>query len=134
MPRRAATKKFMPDIYEIPGGHIDYGEDIVEGLKREITEELGMTVTLGDPFAAFTYINDVKGSHSVQVMYFATFNEPIEDIKINPDDHSEFAWFSESEFEDMLGKGKPADNDEIPYLRKGFALLKGKAPDFGLSK
>ena len=62
MPKRAATKRFLPDIFEIPGGHIDYKEDIVAGLKREITEELGMTVSVGDPFAAFTYLNEVKGS------------------------------------------------------------------------
>lgn len=134
MPKRAATKKFLPDIYEIPGGHIDYGEDIVEGLAREITEELGMSIAVGDPFAAFTYLNEVKGSHSIQVMYFATFKEPLEDIRIHPEDHSGFAWFSESEFEDMLGKGKPADDDEVPYIRKGFALLRGAPPDFALAE
>jgi 8-oxo-dGTP pyrophosphatase MutT (NUDIX family) len=26
MARRADTKKFMPGIYELPGGHIDFGE------------------------------------------------------------------------------------------------------------
>lgn len=130
MPKRAAAKKFMPDVYEIPGGHVDYGESIVDGLKREITEELGMTVTVGDPFAAFTYMNEVKGSHSIEVIYFATFNEPIEDIKIDPEDHSEYAWFSEKEFEDMLGVDKSADDDEIPYIKKGFALLRGEPLKF----
>ena len=38
LPKRADTKKFLPGKYEIPGGHIDYGEDIEEGLKREIQE------------------------------------------------------------------------------------------------
>jgi 8-oxo-dGTP pyrophosphatase MutT (NUDIX family) len=130
MPKRAAAKKFMPNIYEIPGGHVDYGEDIVEGLKREIKEELGMTVKVGDPFAVFTYMNDIKGSHSIEVIYFATFNEVIENIKINPEDHSEFAWFSESEFDRMIGKGKPADDDEVPFIKKGFALLRGESLQF----
>jgi len=127
MPKRAATKKFMPDVFEIPGGHVDYGEDIVEGLKREIKEELEMTVTVGDPFAAFTYLNEVKGSHSIEVIYFATFNEPVENIKTNPEDHSEFKWFSEEEFEDMLSEGKPADGQEVPYIKKGFAILRGES-------
>ena len=37
-PKRADTKKFLPGVYELPGGHIDFGEDIVEGLRREIKE------------------------------------------------------------------------------------------------
>lgn len=120
----------MPDIYEVPGGHVDYGEDIVEGLKREVREELGMTIDVGDPFAVFTYINEVKGSHSIEVIYFATFRDPLENIKIHPDDHSEFAWFSEQEFDSMIGEGKPADDQEVPFLKKGFALLKGEPLEF----
>jgi 8-oxo-dGTP diphosphatase len=89
-PKRADTKKFLPGVYELPGGHIDYGEDIVEGLKREIMEEFGMTVSVGDPFAAFTYRNDVKGSHSVEVISFAEFTDPLDHIVIHQEDHSRF--------------------------------------------
>ncbi len=32
LPKRADTKKFLPGKYEIPDGHIDYGEDIQIGL------------------------------------------------------------------------------------------------------
>jgi 8-oxo-dGTP diphosphatase len=39
--QRADTKKFFPGVYEIPGGHIDFGEDVIVGLKREVQEELG---------------------------------------------------------------------------------------------
>jgi hypothetical protein len=43
LPKRAATKRFLPGVFELPGGHIDYGEDMVTDLKREITEEFNMT-------------------------------------------------------------------------------------------
>src|SRR5262249_16161268 len=77
-PKRAVTKKFLPDVYELPGGHIDFGEDIVAGLKREIREEFGMEVSVGDAFAAFSYLNEVKGSHSAEIVYFAEFTDPID--------------------------------------------------------
>lgn len=69
--KRAATKKFLPGKYELPGGHIDYGENPEDGLKRELLEELGFDVTIGSLFAAFTYINEIKGSHSIELLYFA---------------------------------------------------------------
>lgn len=109
----------MPSVFELPGGHIDWGEDIVDGLKREIMEELGMRIKVGDPFAAFTYLNEVKGSHSVEVVYFATFEDPIENIKINPEDHSEFTWVSQDEIKNIGSSG----DAELKNVKKGLAIL-----------
>lgn len=125
LPKRAATKKFLPDVYELPGGHIDFGEDAVVGLRREIDEELGMKVEVGDPFFVFTYTNEVKGSHSIEVIYFAHFTNDISDIKINPEDHSEFGWFSEEELVNAATDAKGLDDIEFQAMRKGFAFLKG---------
>ena len=124
--KRADTKKFLPGVYELPGGHIDFGEDIVAGLQREITEEFGMRVRVGDPFAAFTYTNEIKGSHSVEVVYFAKFEDPIEQIKINPEDHSEFQWVAENEIDRIALNNRREDDPEIQAMRKGFMFLKGE--------
>jgi 8-oxo-dGTP pyrophosphatase MutT (NUDIX family) len=34
MAKRAATKKFLPGVYEIPGGHVEFGEDIARTHPR----------------------------------------------------------------------------------------------------
>ena len=130
MAKRAGTKKFLPGVYELPGGHIEFGEDIVDGLNREIMEEFGMRVRVGDPFAAFTYVNKIKGSHSVEVIYFAKFEDPIERIKLNPEDHSEFQWVAEDELGKVISADKREDDPEIRAVRKGFALLRGKPLSF----
>ena len=130
LPKRAATKKFLPGVYELPGGHIDFGEDAVVGLRREIDEELGMKVEVGDPFFVFTYTNEVKGSHSIEVIYFAHFVNDLDSIKINPEDHSEFGWFSEDELSKATSKEKGLDDIEFQAMRKGFALLKGQPVQF----
>lgn len=31
LPKRAATKKFLPNVYELPGGHIDYAKTLLRG-------------------------------------------------------------------------------------------------------
>ncbi len=131
LPKRAATKKFLPNVYELPGGHIDFGENLKDGLKREITEEFCMRVNIGDTLSAFTYMNDVKKSHSIEVIFFATFIDPINRVKLDPDDHSEYGWFSENDLDDVVSDVKGRDDPEIIALNKGFQLLKGSTSDFG---
>src|SRR3989344_2881839 len=80
--KRADNKKFLPGVYELPGGHIELGEVLIEGIKREIFEEFHMDISVGDVFFAFTYFNKIKGSHSIEVVYFATFVNPIEEVKL----------------------------------------------------
>lgn len=123
--KRADTKKFLPGVYELPGGHIDFGEEIEIGLKREIFEEFGINVSLGDPFYVFDYKNPVKGSHSVEVIYFAKFVDAIEKIVLNPEDHSRCDWFAEDEIEKALTYGKQNEDEEIKAIMKGFDLLQG---------
>lgn len=126
MAKRALTKKFMPGVLELPGGHVDYGEEMIEGLIREVQEEFQMNIQVGDPFAVFTYMNHVKQSHSIEVIYFAQFTNPIENITFNPEDHSEFVWILEKDLDSALFGNKAKDDPEVAAIRKGFALLSGK--------
>jgi 8-oxo-dGTP diphosphatase len=128
--KRAYTKKFLPGVYELPGGHVDFGEDPVHALKREIDEELGMEIIVGDPFFVFTYTNEVKGSHSIEVIYFAKFIGEISDIKMNPEDHSDFGWFSEEGLVNVITEAKRLDDIEFQAIRKGFSLLRGQPLQF----
>jgi 8-oxo-dGTP diphosphatase len=126
LPKRAHTKKFLPGVYELPGGHIDYGEDIRLGLQRELEEEFAMNASIGDPFAAFTYTNPIKGSHSIEVVFLAQFTDPLDRITINPEDHSNFGWFVEEEIDQLFGTDskKPLGDDEVQAMHKGFAVLR----------
>lgn len=130
LPRRAATKKFLPNVYELPGGHIDFGEEPVVGLKREIDEELGMDVEVGDPFFVFTYTNEIKGSHSIEVIYFAQFAGNPDAIALNPEDHSEYGWFAEHELAGATTETKGLDDVEFVAMQKGFALLRAEPLKF----
>jgi 8-oxo-dGTP diphosphatase len=129
--KRADTKKFLPGIYEMPGGHIDYGEQIADGLAREIMEEFGMRAAIGDVFAAFTYMNPIKKSHTIEVVCFGTFLDPIEGITLEPEDHSTYGWFSLAELPDAYTEHKGADDIEFTIARRGFALLAGEPPFTG---
>ncbi len=125
LPQRALTKKFYPGVYELPGGHVDFGEDIVEALKREVREELGKDIIVGDAFSAFTYMNIVKGAHAVEITFFAQFVGLTDDIKTSPEDHMAWGWFAETD-EDKFIVNRVPDDPEPEVVRRGFALLKGK--------
>lgn len=137
--KRAATKKFLPGKLEMPGGHVDFGEELIDGLARELSEEFAMEISIGDPFSAFTYENYVKGSHTVEVVYFAKFIGPLDKIRINPEDHSSCEWLS---LEDALDRKSEITTEEYAdhrlggdpeYLAilKGFELLKNSKLNFG---
>lgn len=121
--RRADTKKFLPGAWELPGGHIDYGEDMREGLAREVMEELGMHVEIGEVLDVFTYMNEVKKCHSIEVIYFAQFTDLLESIRLHPEDHSTFGWFALDELEQTYACPKDAADPEVATIRKGFARL-----------
>ena len=126
--KRADTKKFYPGVYEVPGGHIDFGEDIVDGVKREVREEIGKDIVVGDPFSVFTYLNEVKGAHAIEVAYFAQFDDD-DNIVLNPEDHSAYGWFYEDQDDEYL-VNRSADDPEKAVIARGFRLLAGQPLNF----
>lgn len=117
--QRALNSPFLPGAYEIPGGHIEPGEDLEVGLKREIMEELGININLQNPFAAFTYThNDV---HTIEVVYFATPEST--NIVLQKDELASYRWITKDDINSLVVPTKNEDDHEIPILHNAFKLL-----------
>ncbi len=54
------------DFYNLPGGHIDYGEDPQECIERELLEELGVRGDVG----RLLYVHTFKNSAGEQTVEF----------------------------------------------------------------
>ncbi len=77
--------------WDIPGGRINIGEPIIKALSREIVEETGLNLS-GEP--KLIYAQDILRNpdrHVIRLTYLAQANGQ---IKINPEEHSEYQWSS----------------------------------------
>lgn len=117
--KRAATKDFLPNKFELPGGHIEFGETLQEGLQREFREEFSAKITVGECFHAFTYENEIKQSQSVEIIFFATLTDDTQEIILKPEEHSDYKWISLSDLDNYFYP----DDEEYKAIIKGFEKL-----------
>jgi 8-oxo-dGTP pyrophosphatase MutT (NUDIX family) len=68
---RHFRKDTYADFYALPGGHIDYGEDPEECMRRELLEELGIEAKLGRLLFIHTLVRD-DGTQSVEFFFEVT--------------------------------------------------------------
>ncbi len=57
------------DFWCTPGGRLDYGEDLKSGIKREVYEETGLTVNVGDAFAVSEFVLEKNTFHNVDIFF-----------------------------------------------------------------
>lgn len=79
---------FLPGLWEIPGGKLEFGEKIENGVKREIEEETGMKTELIEPISVVSWIENNK--QYVEIDYLC---KPLKDIKVKLSfEHSDYKW------------------------------------------
>lgn len=83
--------------YEFPGGHLEFDENLIEGLKREILEETGieMEEETATPFYSIKYY--CKNYHGtgknilVEIYYFLVYTDLVYDVsKIKLDENETY--------------------------------------------
>jgi 8-oxo-dGTP diphosphatase len=79
--------------WTMPGGKLHFGEKFEEGAQREILEETGVQVAIGD-LQVISLTNDiVPDAHFVTVGLLCT-NYPDEPKVMEPDEITQWQWFS----------------------------------------
>jgi 8-oxo-dGTP diphosphatase len=55
MVQKSSDDPYHPLKWEIPGGRLEFGEELSEHLKREVKEEVGLDVEIGPPLAMWKW-------------------------------------------------------------------------------
>ncbi|WP_299955377.1 GNAT family N-acetyltransferase [uncultured Modestobacter sp.] len=89
---RAPGRRWYPDVWDLPGGHVEDGEDELDALRRELWEELGVTVTEleTEPVARLT-------EDGVQLGIWHVHGWSGRPVNRSPDEHDELRWVSADE-------------------------------------
>jgi 8-oxo-dGTP diphosphatase len=112
---RRASHKHMGGYWEFPGGKIELGETPEQSLARELQEELGITVRVGEHF----YSNQHKyGDKQIMLMaYRCTWAAGELILK----DHDAIQWCYALELDSL--NWAPADIPIVHALQKAMASI-----------
>ena len=102
--KRSNEDEYYPGSWEFPGGNIE-NETLLEGLKREIKEEIGITLTNED-IRVINYYDEIKNNtHIIELDFLININKEVK-IKLS-NEHTDYKWLDkDSELLDEFIKNK----------------------------
>lgn len=79
-------------LWELPGGSVEFGETLADALRREIYEEFGITIAVGELLDVVDHLLPEEGQHWVSPTFLCTIvtGEPV--IQ-EPEKCSAIGWF-----------------------------------------
>lgn len=83
-------------FWEFPGGRLEFFEDPMDGLKREIQEEAGVDIDIKFPLGVW----DHKRNNDMHVIGITFLAKAISDEIVLSDEHLEYKWITKEEFAD----------------------------------
>ena len=105
--KKSSLEEITPNTFDVPGGRVEFGEDLVDSVIREAKEETQLDVEVVQVFNAWTFVNDDQNFQLTGVDYFCTTEQESVDLSA---EHSDYEWKEAKEI---------IEDDKYPgWLRK----------------
>lgn len=79
-------------LWELPGGSVEFGETLADALRREIYEEFGIWIAVGELLDVVDHLLPEEGQHWVSPTFLCTLLEGTPMIQ-EPEKCSAIGWF-----------------------------------------
>ncbi|GIG22087.1 hypothetical protein Cch01nite_28110 [Cellulomonas chitinilytica] len=89
---RTPTRRWYPDVWDLPGGHVEPGESGWDALVREVDEELDVAVVAADDHWRVRV--HLPGEDAVEIDVWRVTSWVGEPTNRCPDEHDELRWFT----------------------------------------
>ena len=95
---RAPDRRWYPDVWDFPGGHVEDGERPEQALRRELTEEIGVDVgvVVDEPVL---HLDDDGTGFDLTVWHITSWRGKVQNRQ--PEEHDEVSWLAEAELRDL---------------------------------
>jgi len=99
--RRGPLAKNERGLWEFPGGSVEFGEKLAEALAREMREEYGIEIAVGELLDVVDHILPDEGQHWVSPTFICRVKSGQPVIR-EPEKCTEIGWFHPDEMPDDL--------------------------------
>ena len=96
--KRRDDELFLPGKWEVPGGGVDEGETIEQGLVREAMEEAGIEIKIGSCFGYFEYV-DGFGQKTVNLNFLCLLKDDTQMVDTSSGEMDGARWVPSDELD-----------------------------------